>query len=377
MPPIRPEELLQATKPIAVQAVEPVVTTQPVVAAVEPAVPAQPVVATTQQPTPQQPTSATMTGGINNEATNTKVTTTDVSGVQAQTVDMLKAMKEQGLTFADAFKRFYPQPIQNTDREKEIRRQQKAALFADALRLVAEGWGASKGGKVNVRDQRSPYANLQARLQQEYATYTKNLTDWQSKGVDAMMKDVQMGSDIYGKNLANAPKTTVENNQWDRTKFQQEQKFKAAEAVKQRNLTASEGAKNRANSTHNAEIAHDAAGGKNPIYTSPDGDITLDKNAASSTVNQAFTLMKADPAKGQEAKAYENNILANYALNSEIYKQKLSDYIEGNWHQYPKAAEYMRSKAISSTYKGAASPPAKKAIPGVSPAPKPKKIKGF
>jgi hypothetical protein len=315
------------------------------------------------------------------------VKTTDVSGVQAQTVDMLKAMKEQGLTFADAFKRFYPQPTQNTDREKEIRRQQKAALFADALRLVAEGWGASKGGKVNVRDQRSPYASLQARLQQEYATYAKNLNDWQSKGVDAMMKDVQMGSDIYGKNLSNAPKTTVENNQWDRQKFEKEQKFKADEAAKQRNLTASEGAKNRANSTRNAEIAHSAIGDKdkNPVYTSPDGDITLDKNAASSTLNQAFTLMKADPTKGQAAKDYEKNLLANFALDSEIYKQKLSDYIEGNWHLYPEAAKYMNSKAIKSTYGGAttataptttAAPPAKKTIPGISPNSK-KKIKGF
>lgn len=334
-------------------------------------------------------TAATMTGSINNSATNTKVTTTDVSGVQAQTMNMLKAMKDQGLTFADAFKRFYPQPTQNTDREKSIRAQQKAALFADALRLVAEGWGAKKGANVNVRDQRNPYASLQARLQQEYATYAKNMNDWRTKGVDAVMKDVQMGSDLYGKNLANAPKTTTETNDWNRQKFEEEQKRKSDEAAKARQFTASENAKNRANATQNAQIAHSNTQDKDPVYTSPNGDITIAKNAASSTLNQAFTLMKADPAKGQEAKDYEKNILANYALNSEIYKQKLSDYIEGTWHQYPDAAKYMQSKAKSSTYREAASPAApqsplvtptiptaKKTIPGVSPTQK-KTIKGF
>jgi len=289
--------------------------------------------------------SADMAGGITNNATQTSVTTEKPD--YAPVNEMLKAMQEQGMGFTQAFERFYPKPQANTANEDLIRKQQKTALFADMLRLVTEGVGASKGANVQQRDQRNPYATLQAKLAQEHTLYAKNISDWQAKGVDAAMKDVQFRADAY----KNAPKvkTTVANNDWERSKFERTQKqreLEMANANKQKAL-------DRANSTNNANIS---ANGKTPpdpketqlTFADNNGTAVIANNAHEGLMSAAYQALLNDPAYAGKVDAKEIEAIKN-DFSFEGKKAKIRAYVEQHAHESPAAQELIKANARSYT----------------------------
>jgi len=366
------------TQPAVVNANVADQTTQAVIPDVKQTTPA-PVVPAIQQ--------KQMTGGIDNEATNTKVTSTDTSGVQDQTLQMLKAMKDQGLTYSQAFDKYYPKPTANTASEDLIRKQQKTALFADALRLVTDTVGAAKGATVYQRDQTKPYAALQNRLMQEHALFANNMADWQSKGVDSAMKGVSLSNDLYKANLQNAPKTTIENNQWNRKKFEQEQqalKDKQANDNKQKEL-------DRKNHITTANIAHAGSGANDPkvtqlVFADNNGVAVVPNHKYEGLMSAAYQAMLTDPNYKGKIDSREIEAITNdYSFEGK--KAKVREYVQQHAHESPAAQEIIKGNSDRYTRNNVAAPAqtnnwdssplnALKTIPGFSGGHK-KKVEGF
>lgn len=307
---------------------------------------------TTEQSAAPTPVETGMQGGITNKGQNTSVTTetTDVSGVQDATMKMVKAMQDEGLTYSQAFEKFYPQPTRNTNTEADIRRRQKLATFSDMLRLAAEGIGAAKGATVQRRDQSQPHAGLAAKLAQEYATYSANLNEWQKKGVEAVMKDIQTAQDLHAKNLANAPKTrrTVEDNQWDREKFETQQAFDEKKLAQDKALAD----KDRAAANYRASVS---AGGSQPkqieiVFADNNGTAVIDDRAADSLYNAAYRAMLDDPSFMNSGNKDAKQIEAiNNDYTPEGKASKIKVYVDQHAHESPKALELIRDKSVKYT----------------------------
>lgn len=307
---------------------------------------------TTEQPGVPTPVETGMQGGITNKGQNTSVTTetTDVSGVQDATMKMVKAMQDEGLTYSQAFEKFYPQPTRNTNTEADIRRRQKLATFSDMLRLAAEGIGAAKGATVQRRDQSQPHAGLAAKLAQEYATYSANLNEWQKKGVEAVMKDIQTAQDLHAKNLANAPKTrrTVEDNQWDREKFETQQAFDEKKLAQDKELAD----KDRGAANYRASVS--AGGSQEPktiLIPFPDnnGAYEINKDSRKEILVSAYQAMLDDPVfvKERGAPADIEKMLNDY--DGDTRAERMANFAIKNMHISPKAQALIRDNSVKYT----------------------------
>jgi len=274
------------------------------------------------------------------EPVNTSVTTetTDLEPINK----VLQAMQAEGLTYGQAFDKYYPKPTRNTANEQTIRKQQKLAIFSDMLRLVTEGVGAAGGATIAQRDQRNPYAGLQARLMQEYSTYAKNMQDWQSKGVDAAMKDLQMRSDMY----RNAPKTrtTVQNNDWDKAKFTEGQNLEKDKMKQAREIADKdrEAANQRA-----AASAAASAENKDPkvtqlTFADGNGTAVIPNNAYKGLMSAAFQAMMSDPNFKSNSKEIE---VINNDYSFEGKTSKIQAYVEQHAHESPAAQNLIRNNA--------------------------------
>lgn len=300
---------------------------------------------------------AQMNGGISNKADNTSTTTetTDTSGVQDATMKMVQAMQNEGLTYSQAFEKFYPKPVRNTATEEDLRRRQKLALFSDMFRLATEGVGAFKGASIQKRDQSQPYAGLAGKLAQEYATYSAGLNEWQKKGVDAVMNDIKNANELYSKNLANAPKTrvTTEDKRWDREKFQTQQAFDEKKLKQDKDLAD----KDRKAANYRASVS---AGTHEPkqtqiIFADNNGTALIDNKKVDSLYNSAYQAMLNDPtfmnSGNRDAKQIEaiNN---DYSFEGKAAKIKV--YVDQHSHESPSALELIKKNAVSYTRADAA-----------------------
>jgi hypothetical protein len=311
----------------------------------------------------------TTSGGIVNQADNTTVTkeTADYEPIN----DMLKAMQDQGMTYGQAFERYYPKPTANTGGEELIRKQQKTALFADMMRLVTEGVGANKGATVTQRDQRNPYTALQAKLAQEYAQYAKNMTDWQAKGVDVAMKDMQMRADLY--KTAPKTKTTQEDKSWDRSKFDQEQqagkdkmlndnKQKALDRANARKIAAGHDATTRENKDPktveyilNATV-HDTNSGRNlPSRVTYSVPKSAEKSVVGNIYNEMVNKYRDVMAKDESLRTPSERKIANdIGFMEKVYTSPMgSDVgvaIQTKLNNYPDiVAKHMKPYRVSVT----------------------------
>lgn len=288
-----------------------------------------------------------LTAGINNQAVNTSTTTetVDLSGVNDRTNQIIKSMQDEGLTYAQAYQKYNPKPVQDVDLAAQTRKAQKYALFSDMLRLTMEGIGASKGATVNRRDQSQPYSYLHNKLATELATYQKNLTEWQAKGVEAVMKDVQMRNDLYTKGLSTAPRTrtTVENKEWDRKRFEIEQAQKDKE-LKQR--------KEIADADRNAANFRDQNNDKTEKFVDVPfvdnkGGYTLPKESATNILVATYEAMLQDPefiqVKGSPAEIEKT--LSDYDGSAKA--ERMRNFAIRNAHLSPKAQELLRKNAQS------------------------------
>lgn len=311
----------------------------------------------------------TLEAGINNKAVNTSTTTesVDFSGVNDRTNQIIKAMQDEGLTYAQAYQKFNPKPVRDVDLAAQTRKAQKYALFSDMLRLTMEGVGASKGATVNRRDQSQPYSYLHNKLATELATYQKNLTEWQAKGVEAVMKDVQMRNDIYSKNLANAPKTrtTVENKEWDRQRFEIEQSTKEKEMKQRKEIADAD--RNAANFRDQNNDKSDKTEKYVEVpFVDNKGGYTLPKESATNILVATYEAMLQDPefirAKGSPADIEKT--LSDYDGSTKA--ERMRNFAIRNAHLSPKAQELLRKN--SQSYSREETPeatPARIEIPGM------------
>ena len=215
--------------------------------------------------TPSTPATTTMTGGIHNTALNSKeatsTTSVDTSGVNDSYAAMLQNMRDNGLTLSQAYNAANPAPAYDDKEERRLKTNYKAALIADALRLIVDGVGASKGAQVQKRDGQSVYNNINNQnftiqdflgeinnqLLNEYKTHAATVAAWKKGRTDAALADAKSAQEMYKIAYQNAPKVTktqtTEQNGWDRVKHQEE----IAQKEKDRKSREDIAAKNRAN----------------------------------------------------------------------------------------------------------------------------------
>lgn len=297
------------------------------------------------------------------EPVNTSVTTeeADLSGVDDATNRIIQGMKDEGLTYAQAYQKYYPKPVMNTPAIDSTRKLQKAALIADMIRLATEGVGAFAGSNISRRDSSQAQSALAQRLANEYNQYNKNLQEWQTKGVDAAMKDVQLRSDLYGRMLSNAPKkrTTVQDNAWDKEKFskQQAQTKEIAdenrEAANQRSKNSIAAANTRAAATRDNSKKDNYV---SVVFADNSGSASIPKDKEKSFYNAAYQAMLNDPAFAQagnrDAKEIER---INNDFSFEGKSAKIKVYVDQYIHESPKALELLKSNAVEFNRKPAQS----------------------
>lgn len=290
---------------------------------------------------------------------NTSVTTEQVDADQVQelTSNIIKAMREQGLTYSQAYEKYYPRPTLNKEGVDHTQKLQKAAVIADMIRLATEGVGAFAGANINRRDSSALHNQLAARLMQQYAEYSKNMQDWQTKGVDAAMKDIQAANELYNRNLSAAPRTrtTVQDNAWDREKHRDDKMQQDKKLKQDKELAAN------ANATRlrAANIAQE--GKKNDpekvtqiVFSDNSGYASIPKEREKSFYNAAYQAMLSDStfrkSGNTDAKMIES-INNDYSFEGKAAKIRI--YVDQYIHQSPQALELLKSNSIEFNHRGA------------------------
>jgi hypothetical protein len=294
--------------------------------------------------------------------TSTSVESVDVSGVQDATNNIINSMREQGLTYAQAFEKYHAKPQLNQTGVDNTRKLQKAAVIADMIRLATEGVGAFAGANVQRRDSSQVQGQLANRLLQQYAEYNKNMQDWNTKGVDAAMKDVQLANKLYDRNLAAAPKTrtTTQDNAWDRAKHAEDKDVarEGITAANSRNSESIQAANKRAAAANAArlqaaQIAKDAKNDEEKglttiVFGDNSGKAKISKAAEKSFYNAAYQAMLSDPTFKSTGNATAKEIeQINNDLSFEGKASKIRVYVDQHLHESPKALQLLQSNATS------------------------------
>lgn len=292
---------------------------------------------------PVQPTQQATQQPVEPVNTSTSTESVDVSGVQDRTNQMIQAMRNEGLTYAQAFEKYNPKPVQSKGIQN-TQKLQKAAVIADMIRLATEGAGAFAGADVQ-KNTTNTQGMLAQRLLQQYAEYNKNLQDWQAKGVDAAAKDVQLANKLYERNLAAAPRTrtTVQDNAWDR------QKHKEDKDVQIQGIKAADKRAAAANATR-IQAANISKEGKNDdekglttiVFGDNSGSAKIPKAAEKSFYNAAYQAMLNDPAYKADGKDIER---IKNDLSFEGQAGKIKVYVDQNIHKSPVALKLLQGNA--------------------------------
>lgn len=292
--------------------------------------------------------------------TSTSTETVDVSGVQDATNNIIQSMRNEGLTYAQAYEKYNPKPTANQSGMQNTQKLQKAAVIADMIRLATEGAGAFAGANVQRRDTNVQGA-LAQRLLQQYAEYDKNLRDWNAKGVDAAMKDVQLANKLYERNLAAAPKTrtTVQDNAWDRKKHEEDKE------VQREGIKAADKRAANANATR-IQAANISKEGKNDdekglttiVFGDNSGSAKISKAAEKSFYNAAYQAMLNDPAYKADGKDIQR--ITN-DLSFEGQAGKIKVYVDQNIHKSPVALKLLEGNATEFNRPGVSAPAPKQA----------------
>lgn len=277
--------------------------------------------------------------------TSTSTETVDVSGVQDATNKIIQSMRNEGLTYAQAYEKYNPKPGVNQSGIQNTQKLQKAAVIADMIRLATEGVGAFAGANVPRRDSSQVQGALAQRLLQQYAEYDKNLKEWKAKGVDAAMKDVQLANKLYERNLAAAPRTrtTVQDNAWDR------QKHKEDKDVQIQGIKAADKRAAAANATR-IQAANISKEGKNDdekglttiVFGDNSGSAKIPKAAEKSFYNAAYQAMLNDPAYKADGKDIDR---IKNDLSFEGQAGKIKVYVDQNIHKSPVALKLLQGNA--------------------------------
>lgn len=287
--------------------------------------------------------------------TSTSTETVDVSGVQDVTNQIIRALRNEGLMYAQAYEKYNPKPTVDKSGMQNTQKLQKAAVIADMIRLATEGVGAFAGANVQRRDSNVQGA-LAQRLLQQYAEYDKNLKEWSAKGVDAAMKDVQLANKLYERNLAAAPRTrtTVQDNAWDRKKHEEDKEVQreGIQAANTRNRESINAANSRAAASNATRIqaANISKEGKNDdekglttiVFGDNSGSAKISKAAEKSFYNAAYQAMLNDPAYKADGKDIER---IKNDLSFEGQAGKIKVYVDQNIHKSPVALKLLEGNA--------------------------------
>lgn len=301
---------------------------------------------------PVQPTQQATQQPVEPVNTSTSTESVDVSGVQDRTNQMIQAMRNEGLTYAQAFEKYNPKPVQSKGIQN-TQKLQKAAVIADMIRLATEGAGAFAGADVQ-KNTTNTQGMLAQRLLQQYAEYNKNLQDWQAKGVDAAAKDVQLANKLYERNLAAAPKTrtTVQDNAWDRKKHEEDTKAANKRAEDANRAANQRAAQSNATRIQAAQIAKEGRGDDEKGLTTivlgdNSGSAKISKAAEKSFYNAAYQVMLNDPAFMNVGNATSKELQKiNDDVSFEGKAAKIRVYVDQHLHESPKALELLQSNAV-------------------------------
>lgn len=306
--------------------------------------------------------------------TSTSTETVDVSGVQEATNKIMRSLREEGLGYAQAYEKYNPKPQVDKSGMQNTQKLQKAAVIADMIRLATEGVGAFAGANVQRRDSNVQGA-LAQRLLQQYAEYDKNLKEWNAKGVDAAMKDVQLANKLYERNLAAAPKTrtTVQDNAWDRQKHKEDKdvQIQGIKAADKRAAAANATRIQAANISKQGKT-DDEKGLTTIVFGDNSGSAKIPKAAEKSFYNAAYQAMLNDPAYKADGKDIER---IKNDLSFEGQAGKIKVYVDQNIHKSPvalkllegNAAEFNRSQATTAAPSGTTAAPQRPSGAGVAP----------
>lgn len=292
--------------------------------------------------------------------TSTSTETVDVTGVQDATNKIIQSMRNEGLTYAQAYEKYNPKPQADKSGMQNTQKLQKAAVIADMIRLATEGVGAFAGANVQRRDSSQVQGALAQRLLQQYAEYDKNLKEWNAKGVDAAMKDVQLANKLYERNLAAAPKTrtTVQDNAWDRQKHEEDKSVQreGIQAANTRNRESINAANSRAAASNATRIqaaniskegkTDDEKGLTTIVFGDNSGSAKISKGAAEQFYNAAYRVILNDPAfRTRKMNTTDQIDLIERDTSLEGQASKIKVYVDQYLHESPKAIELLKSHA--------------------------------